>query len=142
MPARARREFALDYVNFLMMAKKAEQMGLDKGADDFLVKPFDKLELFSRVRNLIRVKTLMQDKIENERRLEMEKERRGIMRDVIYAVSGGKLVLAEENELEHNFRRILKARCMHLGTPLQLVREKTILLIKQVGDQQDPATPL
>lgn len=47
---------------------------------------------------------------------------------------------SEENELEHNFRRILKARCMHLGTPLQLVREKTILITKQPGDQQDPAT--
>lgn len=46
----------------------------------------------------------------------------------------------EENELEHNFRRILKAKCMHLGTPLQLVREKTILSIKHVPDQQDPAT--
>ena len=45
-----------------------------------------------------------------------------------------------ENELEHNFRRILKARSMHLGTPLQLVREKTILITKQSGDQQDPAT--
>jgi hypothetical protein len=40
---------------------------------------------------------------------------------------------SEESELEHNFRRTLKAKCMHLGTPLQLVREKT-------GDQQDPAT--
>lgn len=46
----------------------------------------------------------------------------------------------EEDELEHNFRRILKAKCMHLGTPLQLVREKTILITKQAGDQQDPAT--
>jgi hypothetical protein len=26
---------------------------------------------------------------------------------------------SKESELEHNFRRILKARCMHLGTPLQ-----------------------
>jgi len=47
---------------------------------------------------------------------------------------------SEENELEHNFRRILKARSMHLGTPLQLVREKTILITKQSGDQQDLAT--
>jgi hypothetical protein len=47
---------------------------------------------------------------------------------------------SEESELEHNFRRILKARSMHLGTPLQLVREKTILITKQAGDQQDPAT--
>ncbi len=46
----------------------------------------------------------------------------------------------EESELEHNFRRTLKAKCMHLGTPLQLVREKTILITKQAGDQQDPAT--
>ena len=46
----------------------------------------------------------------------------------------------EKIELEHNFRRILKARCMHLGTPLQLVREKTILITKHAGDQQDPAT--
>jgi hypothetical protein len=45
-----------------------------------------------------------------------------------------------ESELEHNFRRILKAKSMHLGTPLQLVREKTILITKQSGDQQDPAT--
>jgi hypothetical protein len=45
-----------------------------------------------------------------------------------------------ERELEHNFRRILKARCMHLGTPLQLVREKTILITKVAGDQQDAAT--
>lgn len=47
---------------------------------------------------------------------------------------------SDETELEHNFRRILKAKSMHLGTPLQLVREKTILITKQAGDQQDPAT--
>lgn len=45
-----------------------------------------------------------------------------------------------DDDLEHNFRRQLKARCMHLGTPLQLVREKTIQITKQSGEQQDPAT--
>ena len=33
MPARARQEFALNYANALVMTKKAEQMGLDKGAN-------------------------------------------------------------------------------------------------------------
>lgn len=47
---------------------------------------------------------------------------------------------SEESELEHNFRRILKAKSMHLGTPLQLIRERTILITKLPGDQQDPAT--
>lgn len=47
---------------------------------------------------------------------------------------------SDEDELEHNFRRILKAKSMHLGTPLQLIREKTILITKLAGDQQDPAT--
>lgn len=46
----------------------------------------------------------------------------------------------ENGEVEHNFRRILKAKCMHLGTPLQLVRERTITTSKQASDQQDPAT--
>lgn len=46
----------------------------------------------------------------------------------------------ENSEIEHNFRRILKAKCMHLGTPLQLVRERTITTSKQANDQQDPAT--
>lgn len=46
----------------------------------------------------------------------------------------------DDSELENNFRRRLKAKCMHLGTPLQLVREKTILITKFAGEQQDPAT--
>lgn len=41
---------------------------------------------------------------------------------------------------EHNFRRLLKAKCMHLGVPLQLVREKTIQITAYSGEQQDPAT--
>jgi argonaute-like protein implicated in RNA metabolism and viral defense len=45
-----------------------------------------------------------------------------------------------DDEIEHDFRRHLKAKCMHLGTPLQLVIEKTIMVTKHVGEQQDTAT--
>ena len=45
-----------------------------------------------------------------------------------------------DNYLEHNFRRLLKARAMHLGIPLQLVLEGTITTDKKRSVQQDDAT--
>jgi hypothetical protein len=44
----------------------------------------------------------------------------------------------ELNELEVNFRRMLKARTMSLGRPIQIVREHSLGL--DVADQQDGAT--
>jgi hypothetical protein len=44
----------------------------------------------------------------------------------------------ELNELEVNFRRMLKARTMALGRPIQIVREHSLGL--DVADQQDGAT--
>ena len=44
----------------------------------------------------------------------------------------------ELNELEVNFRRILKAKTMSLGRPIQIVREHSLGL--DVADQQDGAT--
>ena len=43
----------------------------------------------------------------------------------------------EEPELETNFRRAIKAKCMHLGKPLQLIRE---LSLTASSSQQDQAT--
>lgn len=42
--------------------------------------------------------------------------------------------------VEFNFRREIKARCMHLAVPLQLVKEQTISMLKVRGTQQDAAT--
>lgn len=44
----------------------------------------------------------------------------------------------ERDRLEMNFRRLLKARCMHLGKPIQIVRQ--VSLGFNVSDQQDDAT--
>jgi hypothetical protein len=44
----------------------------------------------------------------------------------------------EEDELESNFRRALKAKAMHLGKPLQLIREHS--LDSGAKGQQDDAT--
>jgi hypothetical protein len=44
----------------------------------------------------------------------------------------------KEDELEINFRRALKARAMHLGKPIQIVREAS--LESNVKGQQDDAT--
>lgn len=47
---------------------------------------------------------------------------------------------SEHNTLEHDFRRFLKARTMHLGKPLQLVLEKSLSLGTSNKGQQDDAT--
>ncbi len=45
----------------------------------------------------------------------------------------------EAEEVEFNFRRLLKAKCMHLGVPLQLVQETSLDKDKLAG-RQDVAT--
>ena len=54
----------------------------------------------------------------------------------------GKSIEDEENEssLEYNFRRMLKAKSMSFGVPLQLAREKTLNANKKAQEQQDAAT--
>lgn len=44
----------------------------------------------------------------------------------------------DTGEQETNFRRLLKARCMHLGRPIQIVRRQT--LDPEIPGQQDEAT--
>lgn len=44
------------------------------------------------------------------------------------------------NQLEHNFRRLLKAKTMMLGVPLQLAREKVFYIGKNPRDIEDEAT--
>lgn len=49
--------------------------GIDAGADDFITKPFNKLELLARVKSLLRIKTLHDELQEKVKLLEQAKER-------------------------------------------------------------------
>ena len=40
--------------------------GIESGADDFIAKPFNKLELLVRIKNLLTARKLLRDKIRNE----------------------------------------------------------------------------
>jgi len=49
--------------------------GIDSGADDFITKPFNKLELLARVRSLLRIKLLHEELEEKKRELEQANEK-------------------------------------------------------------------
>ncbi len=49
--------------------------GIEAGADDFITKPFNKLELLARVKSLLRIKTLHDELQEKVKQLEQAQER-------------------------------------------------------------------
>ncbi|MEW8624334.1 MAG: hypothetical protein AB2551_01105 [Candidatus Thiodiazotropha sp.] len=56
------------------------------------------------------------------------------------ALFGENIDNEETTQLEHNFRRLLKARTMSFGVPLQLAREKIFCVGKSPRDIEDEAT--
>ncbi|MHB2019545.1 MAG: response regulator [Candidatus Xenobia bacterium] len=73
--------------------------GLEEGADDYLSKPFDRLELYSRVKNLVRLKRTLEDQIALRKRLEVEEKTRELLKQFVNAFSGGIFHMVEESEL-------------------------------------------
>jgi putative two-component system response regulator len=80
----------------LMMAQATTQervLGFEAGADDFVTKPFNRIELLARVRSLVRIKAL------NDQLDEVE--------DVIYSLSRAMEAREGETDLENGAGRRL-----------------------------------
>jgi putative two-component system response regulator len=79
----------------LMMAQATTQervLGFEAGADDFVTKPFNRIELLARVRSLVRIKAL------NDQLDEVE--------DVIYSLSRAMEAREGETDLESGTERV------------------------------------
>jgi len=87
--------------------------GLEAGADDFLVKPLNTLEMLARIESLLRHRDLVEKQRKRDQyvaeisrlldleqlRREEETKRKHLYKEVIYSVTSGKLRLAERDEL-------------------------------------------
>ena len=63
----------LNDISFIFLTARADTEmkieGLEEGADDYIVKPFNSLELLARVKSLLRIMTLMARNVEKEKKL-------------------------------------------------------------------------
>ncbi|WP_272942206.1 ATP-binding protein [Alkalibacillus haloalkaliphilus] len=118
-----RRDYSLMELPILMLTAKSELddkiVSFEAGANDYLVKPCDKMELLSRVRTLIRIRTLNQELTNLNTHLEDKIEER----TEALKIANKDLTAANENllEAEQSRRQMLSNIAHELGTPVTLI---------------------
>ncbi len=108
----------------LMTARQAagKVEGLELGADDYLVKPFDMLELSARVKSMLRLKVLQDALVEKNRELDRANKELARRREELLALSRTDALTGLfnrryfEERLHEEF-----ARSRRYGSPLSLV---------------------
>lgn len=111
-----RQNYSLMELPILMLTAKNQlrdkMLAFEAGANDYLVKPCDKQELLSRVKTLVRVKTLNEDLIQMNLHLEDKVLERTRELEIAY----------EDLQTITNSRQQLLANIAHeLGTPVTLI---------------------
>ncbi|MDV2583368.1 ATP-binding protein [Alkalibacillus haloalkaliphilus] len=121
--SRLRRDYSLMELPILMLTAKSELddkiVSFEAGANDYLVKPCDKMELLSRVRTLIRIRTLNEELTNLNAHLEEKIEER----TEALKIANEDLTAANENllEAEQSRRQMLSNIAHELGTPVTLI---------------------
>jgi diguanylate cyclase (GGDEF)-like protein len=74
---KANQESTFGFLPIILMTVRAggsKVEGLELGADDFVAKPFDRLELSARVKSMLRLKALQDALVEKNRELDQKRE--------------------------------------------------------------------
>lgn len=108
----------------LMTARQAagKVEGLELGADDYLVKPFDMLELSARVKSMLRLKALQDALLEKNRELDRANKELAQRREELLALSRTDALtgLYNRRHLEERLHEEF-TRSRRYGSPLSLV---------------------
>lgn len=127
--------------------------GLEAGADDFLVKPINSVEMLGRIESLFRHRDLVEKQRKRDQyvadisrlldleqvRREEETKRKWLYKEVIYSVTNGKLHLAEREELSSLRRNEKEVKKILIRAPqdVGLARKAAEQFAKELGFNEE-----
>jgi diguanylate cyclase (GGDEF)-like protein len=135
-----RENYSLFNLPILMLTAKNQiqdlVLGLQAGANDYVQKPFDKVELLARVKTLLSLKDAVSDAIRNEKQFENEKQKR-ILEHTLLEVTKA---ITSTLHLKGVLQKILEAMSQFIlfDKALVLLQEEERFMIRMIqGFQTD-----
>ena len=115
--------------------RELRRKGMEAGADDFLSKPFDEVELLARIRNCVRVKRYYDNIEQQKERLEVAvQERTAALNDAIARLTQSQLDLRNsQEETIYRLARAAEFRDDETGQHLQRMSRYCQLIAQRIG---------
>ena len=115
--------------------RELRRKGMEAGADDFLSKPFDEVELLARIRNCVRVKRYYDNIEQQKERLEVAvQERTAALNDAIAKLTQSQLDLRNsQEETIYRLSRAAEFRDDETGQHLQRMSRYCQLIARRIG---------
>ncbi len=115
--------------------RELRRKGMEAGADDFLSKPFDEVELLARIRNSVRVKRYYDNIEQQKEQLEVAvRERTAALNDAISRLTQIQFDLrASQEETIYRLSRAAEFRDDETGQHLQRMSRYCQLIARRIG---------